>query len=173
MKTVFDYQPFKDAQELLVRLEAEKQSLEIEQAELLQQLSFSNPNRIAAPDSLERAKAILEGKPHPGRADEMDSLRQRELSIRHKLEIIRQALRVQPGAVERQRNAARAAALKARAKTVEAVCKAMAEAQAALAEAIEAEDRLIADLVAGGFGGGEPVITRPEWLNRELFKAQA
>ena len=173
MNTVFDYQPFKDAQELLVRLEAEKQSLEIEQAELLQQLSFSNPNRIAAPDSLERAKAILEGKPHPGRADEMDSLRQRELSIRHKLEIIGQALRVQPEAVERQRNAARAEALKARAKDVQTLCKAWAQAQAALAQAIEAEDALLADLVAGGFGGGEPVITRPEWLNRELFKAQA
>lgn len=173
MKTVFDYQPFKDAQELLVRLEAEKQSLEIEQAELLQQLSFSNPNRIAAPDSLERAKAILEGKPHPGRADEMDALRQRELSIRHKLEIIRQALRVQPEAVERQRNAARAEALKERAKDVQTLCKAWAQAQAALAQAVEAEDALLADLVAGGFGGGEPVITRPEWLNRELFKAQA
>lgn len=171
MKHVTDYQPFKDAQELIDRLEAEKQSLEIEQAELLQQLSFSNPNRIAAPDSLERAKAILEGKPHPGRADEMDSLRQRELSIRHKLEIIGQALRVQPEAVERQRNAARAEALKERAKDVQSILKAWATAQAALAQAIDAEDALLADLVTGGFGGGEPVITRPEWLNREAFKA--
>lgn len=173
MKTVFDYQPFKDAQELIDRLEAEKQSLEIEQAELLQQLSFSNQKPVVVADSVERAKAIIEGKPHPGRADVVDSLRQRELEIRGKLEVIGQALRVQPEAVERQRNAARAAALKARAKTVEAVCKAMAEAQAALAEAIEAEDRLIADLVAGGFGGTEPVITRPGWLDREAFKATA
>ena len=171
MKTVFDYQPFKDAQELIVRLEAEKQSLEIEQAELLQQLSFSNQKPVVVADSVERAKAIIEGKPHPGRADVVDSLRQRELEIRGKLEIIGQALRVQPEAVERQRNAARAEALKARAKDVQSILKAWATAQAALAQAIDAEDALLADLVTGGFGGGEPVITRPEWLNRELFKA--
>lgn len=171
MKHINDHEGYAAALDLLQRLTDERDRLAKEQAGLIEQLSFANQSAAPTPDSLDRARALLNGEAlPPNRAGAIDALRERELEIRTRLEVLNAALRQQPEAVERQREAARAAALATREKEVAAVRARMAEAIRKLQAAIEAEDAIISGLVAGGFGLQEPSTTAPSWLNRELFR---
>uniref|UniRef100_A0ABX1PLQ6 Uncharacterized protein n=2 Tax=Aromatoleum anaerobium TaxID=182180 RepID=A0ABX1PLQ6_9RHOO len=172
MKHVTEHAGFAAAQDLLERLTAERDRLTAEQATIHGRMRWDNPERMPLPDTIDRAKAILEGPPVPSnRAGELDELRTRDLAIRERLEVLNAALRSQPSEMEHQRIRARAEALADREKAVAAIRMRWSEAIRKLQAAIAAEDALLDELVMGGFGRQEPSITAPHWLNRELFTA--
>lgn len=171
MKQVNEFASFAEAQDLLVRLTAEQERLTAEQLEIQRKLNGASQGDIPVASNIDRAKALIEGNTMPpNRAAALSDYQDRELEIRHRLELISQALRQQPERVEQERNRARAAAWASRDREIAGVQKAWDSALRNLKAAIEAEDALIADLISGGFGLQEPVITSPNWLNREQAK---
>lgn len=170
MKHVNDYPNFAAAVQLLADLTAKCDQLAAEQESIRNQLRSDSTDPVRVLDPIDRAKAVMAGENVPiHRGAAFSALQDRELEIRGQLEVLKGALRVQPEAIEMERRRARAVAIESREKEVSAVRMRMNEACRKLMAAIAAEDALLADLVAGGFGRQEPGITAAPWLNREFF----
>lgn len=170
MKTIADHAGYGAAALLLKRMQDEFDRLTTERNDILAKLRWKEPTPTGTAGTLDRARAILDGEPLPlNRSGEDDRLRERELEIRERLEVLRAALGWQPQEVERQRDRARAEAWSAATEQT-GIAKAWATAEAALLAAIVAEDALLDRLAAGGFGCGGPVATNPTWLTRDACR---
>ena len=171
MKTVNEFAGFAAAVELQTRLESELQKLQGEHAELLGRLNFQGGIDAPVPDSMQRAKAMLEGKPMPGnKAAAIDELRGREFAVREQIEVIGQALRQQPDVVEAERRKARHAFIEESKKDVAAIQGKWLKAVAAVREALNFEDEFLAQLLVSGFGDREArIYANTGWLNKELL----
>lgn len=171
MKTVNEFPAFAAAVELQNRLESELKKLQAEHAELLGRLNYQGGIDAPVADSMQRAKAMLEGSPLPGnKAAAIDELRDREFAVREKIEVIGQALRQQPTNVESERRKARAEFVQESTKAVTAIERKWSAAVAAVREAMNFEDEFIADMLAAGYGDREArIYPDPQWLNRNLL----
>jgi hypothetical protein len=168
MKTAHDHAGFAEESAKNKRISEKLAELTAEQQEIHAQLRFKEPKELKVPTVLDRTQAILDGKPIPGdRTGIIDSLQKRELEIRGQIEILSAAQRTQPGVVEHERTKARAAALALRKKEIDGIWSAWDKARDALRIALKAEDALVNELLAGGFGRAAANITNPDWLNRE------
>ena len=175
MKTVNEFAAFAAAVELQARLESELQKLQAEHAELLGRLDFQGGIDAPVPDSMARAKAMLEGKPMPGnRSSAIDELRGREFAVREQIEVLGQALRQQPTNVEAERRKARHAFIEESKKDVAAIQAKWLKAVTTVREALNFEDEFLAQLLACGYGDREARIYRDnQWLNRGLLEVAA
>lgn len=173
MKNASEHAGYSAALELLFDMRARLDLLNGEHSQACAALSFKNDGHAPSAGPLDRARAMLDGKPMPAtRAENIDALRVRELELRGQLEILNPAINAQATVVEIERTRARAAALESRKKELDGVRKKMDDAVASLRAAIIAEDKILDELVAGGFGRQEPGITTAAWMNRELFVEQ-
>lgn len=171
MKSITDFGPYTEALDLLHRMAEERNKLREEQLEIMGRLKYDAVQTPQGASALERAKAILaEGELPPTTGETIDALRTREAEIRARLEVLDAALRMQPEAVERQRQLARAEALRARRRELDELRRKWVAAVHALHDAITAEDELLDELAAAGFGRQDPDVTAPVWLSRDLLK---
>ncbi len=75
-------------------------------------------------------------------------------------------LRDLPNLLERRRCQARAAKLVEMAGDVNKIKADFEKARTAMLAAMLAENHILDRLIVGGFGGGDPWLTAPHWLNR-------
>ena len=171
MKTVNEFAGFAAAVDLQSRLEDELKKLQAEHAELLGRLDFQGGIDAPVPDSMARAKAMLEGKPMPGnKAAAIDELRGREFAVREQIEVIGQALRQQPEAVESERRKARHAFVEESKKEVAAIERKWSAAVAAVLDALNTEDEFLSHMLVAGYGDREArIYQHNQWLNRGML----
>ncbi len=166
MKNVMDHPEFAAASQLLADLLAEQQRIEAERLALFEQLQRPGSDSTAHLTHEDRARAMLTGEPLRSAADVLPELRDREATLRRRLEEIARLVSAQRIAVERARERAQAEAFEADARTAK-VRAAWDTAARALNDALAAEDAIISDLIAGGFGWRPATITAAHWLKRE------
>ncbi len=170
--TIHEVPDFAEMQKLLSDLKGEHARLTTLQTDLVAKLKNSNMHADRSGTTEDRARALLNGEPLPKTASEaLGVLGDEELQARTRIAEIEPILRALPTRLERIREAARASELAADKRTAQ-VKTLWEKALATLQAAITAEDELLTDLRARGFGGQEPLITNPYWLARdEALKA--
>ena len=168
MKNVQDHQGFSDADQMLTDLRAKLESVTAERNDILDQLKFDRNTRPAEGITPgDAARRLLADMPLPGdAAATMRDLQAREQVLRETEAAIKRALIGLPAVVERQRDLARAARLEELASAREKIKDAFDQAVAGLRAACKAEDDLIAETIAAGFGWSPPLLTSPTWLVR-------
>lgn len=161
--TINDVPAFAEASELLHSLENERVRLTSECAMLCKHLTGDTPgDGVASPTPEEVARAILNGEVRPP-SNKNAEWRERQLVARERLIEVGRAIDRLLVRRELIRERARTAQLAADSRVGE-IRKAMAAAEMALRAVIASEDALLDDLVRGGFGRIDPIITAPFWL---------
>lgn len=169
MKIVTDFPAFAETARLLSDLTNERDQLEIELSTLREQLvkGITNPQSMSTE---ELARTLADGGDIPATGGNHRRLAsEHELVVRSRLESVNKLLPDLAQLLEHRRQQARAAALQEMAGDLEAVKRDFEKARTAMLAAVLQESRLIDRLIVGGFGGGDPQLTAPIWLNRGLL----
>lgn len=165
MKTVNDHPGFAAARDHLEAMRTAYTERQAEHSAILQKLNANVPVTFAT--ATDRAAALLKGEPMPAnRSEVLLAEGEREQQLRGEIELLHKALIDAPTRVEHERDKARVEKINSSTKQTDEIKAKWEAAQVALKDALNAENDFITELLHGGFGGSEPRITAPHWLNR-------
>lgn len=168
MKHVSEHKEFSSVVQLLASLQAEYDRMTKEHLDLCDKIRNPLRSDHSKQSSDTLAAILLSGEELPSHgAAAIDGFRDSEFKLRGKLEQAAKILRDLPSRVEYFRVKAARDRVKELESDFAKVHRLFNDAVIMLQEALRAEDAILGDLVAGGFGMHEPRITAPFWLNRE------